>query len=250
MTDPYNFIETYIDTQFSVERWLEERRSIYGPIDNLDKVITVDDHLRLPGNINIIDFLYEMTHIFDKWMAYNNYTGEKIVLTPKYPDIIYPSDTVSGMVTADSPQAKQPPSITFEVERKEPESVNPPFGARKNWKFRTWGDVKGIDDKWYRIKMKRYESMVRFTIFARTIDECEKVRYIFDTFMTLCGSQFLKLGIEAMVFFDWGSHQSEISKTGLHSRVSRYWFRTQEFAIIGPFDTIVPRIFVGTGEIE
>jgi len=235
-------IRAYVNPNFSYDEWVTERNALYGP-EITDTMSLIPEYQRLPGNIHIIDFLYELRKVFDTWLRKNEYRGEKIVLTPKHPDIIYPSDVSDGRTTDASPQPKPGRSIVFEVEKRSPASVDPPFGERKNWGFYKVGEVKGDDGKYYHIRMRRYESLVRFTVYAPTVVEAERTRYLFDVFMISCLGEFLKLGVEKMVHFDWLiTGDNDMTRTGLSKKLTRYWFMTQEFAIIGPLGEIAPEI--------
>lgn len=235
-------IKTYINTLFSTEEWIAQRRALFA--QDVSTISLIPEYQRLPANIHIIEFLYALEPVFQKWLEQNNYSGEKVVLTQKHPDIIYSSDVESGgTITNDSPHKKIPRSIVFEVEQRSPLSTDPPFSGRKNWGFRTVGEVKGEDGYFYQIRVRRYESLVRFTVYAQTPYETERLRYMFDTFMSMCTGVFQKMGVEKMVYYDWPYEKTtDTTSSGMVRRITRYWFVTDEFFVIGPLAEITPEI--------
>jgi len=230
-------IVAYTNDVFNYAEYIAEREQYLGADIPADTMTTIPEHMRLPGNIHIFDFLLSLNGMLKNFLELNNYAGENILFSPAYPDIIYSNNEPTGDETSDSPHVAIPPLITYMVRKRAPGSYDPPFGSRKMWKYRIAGEVKGADGKHYQIRMRKWESLVKFTAAARSGGEAEKLCYMFEHFMDLCEGDFLKLGIEKMAGFGRAEEPDETLKNaGMHHRITLYWFMTQEFLTVGPLE--------------
>lgn len=233
---PYN-------PQFDLDEYLEYRKSLEG----YDKFIWTPksmDHMRLPGNINIFDLLIYIGMVLENWLSVIGYSGENILYSPAFPDIIY-STHVESNVATDSPHQKVPPVIAYEVVRREPASMskNPHGSASKQWKLRKCGDFKGPDGNIYQVRHRFWESSVEFTCVNRSGAESEALCIGFEQFMDMNEGKFLQAGLNKMAPLGRRPEpRVRLEQAGVHYRSTRFWFRTQEFQFSGP---IVPISDIG-----
>jgi hypothetical protein len=193
------------------------------------------DYQRLPGNINIFQFLMYVGQRLESYLGENRYSGEKIVYSPAFPDIIYSleSDRQGGV---SSPEAKIPPSISYLVRKRSPKSMDGvPFGVKKDYKWNFCGDFKGEDDKIYQVRFRRWESLVEFTAIWRSGAQADALCMVFEQFMDLNEGKFLEAGIARMLPFGRISEpEPRLSNAGVSYRKTLFYFETQEFQVAGP----------------
>lgn len=197
------------------------------------------DHLRLPGNINISQFLIYLGMLFERYLGERAYSGENIVYSPAFPDIIYTleSDRIGG---ADSPDVKIPPSISYLIRKRAPKSMDGvPFGVRKDYKWNSCGDFKGTDGKVYQVRFRRWENLVEFTSIWRSGAEAEALCGMFEQFMDLNEGKILEAGVARMLPFGRIKEQEpRLSNAGVSYRKTLFYFETQEFQVAGPTTVI------------
>lgn len=198
------------------------------------------DHLRLPGNIGIWDLLIYIGMCLEDWLPQVGYSGEKILYSPSYPDIIYSLHGSSGL-TQDSPHSKVQPIISYMVARREPDSqgTSPFAGRNKMWKFRNCGDYKAPDGKTYRVRYKSWENQVNFSCIHRSGTEAEALCVGFEQFIDLNEKKFMEAGMNKMATLGREPEPNlALRDSGVHYRETRIWFRTQEFQFAGPYANI------------
>lgn len=198
------------------------------------------DHMRLPAQIDIDSFLVYVGYRFAAFQTAKGYTGEKLLYSPSYPDIIYSNTGQASDVTASSPHTKIPMSVVYEVQRRAPASLDKRmFGPRKQWKARYCGEFQGEDGQIYSVKMRRWENLVEFKVLARSGGEADGLCNFFEHFMEESMPSFCQQGLDEMV--PVGRVQIpdvELSKAGIHYRRTVFWMRTQEFYLAGPVTSI------------
>lgn len=203
---------------------------------------TIDrpDHLRLPGQVDIIEFLIGVGFIFELWQRSIGYAGEKLVYSPKYPDIIYSYPGSSVDPTPASPHRKIPMGIAYGVKRRMPASVDGTmFGRRKNWKYRPAGEFQGADGRIYTIRIRQWENLIEFVAMARSGAEADSLVQFFENFLSLNEGAFLEMGIEKMAPVGrLEEADSVLDKAGVHYRKTLLWVRSQEFQFAGPITGI------------
>jgi len=198
------------------------------------------DHLRLPGQTSIWDLLIYVGKCLEEWLENVGYSGENILYSPAYPDIIY-SLHGSSTATQDSPHRKVQPIISYMVERREPDSQgkSPFSGKGKMWKFRNCGEYKSPTGETYRVRYKSWESQVNFSCIHRSGTEAEALCIGFEQFMDLNEKHFLEAGMNRMVAMGRSPEPNVVlQNAGVHYRETKFWFRTQEFQFAGPFANI------------
>lgn len=201
---------------------------------------TIMDHERLPGNIDIDEFLVYNGLRLSQWLEDIGYTGETPLYCPAFPDEILSSVSSGITTTNDSPHDKIPWTICYRVERKEPLSRRPPFGGDgKNWKFRICGYFQQADGKIYGVRMRRWETLVDFIIIHRSGLEANLFTRFFEQYMDMNESYFLQAGIAKTVPLGRpGDPEVRLEEGNVHYRKTRRWFETHEFQIYGPVDKI------------
>jgi len=199
------------------------------------------DHMRLPANIGIYEFLLYCALRFEQWLTEIGYHGENIMFCPAYPDIIYSIDQ-QGMniaVTQDSPYQRIPKMVTHSIRYRAPESTEQPFGKKKNWKFRICGEFMGEDGLVHQVKARRWENLVQFTLIARSGNEAEWLCLLLEEFMELNEGYFLAAGLQKIVPFSVIKEpEVTLDNAKLHYRKMLYWMRTEEFRVSGPVTLI------------
>ena len=197
------------------------------------------DHMRLPGNINVFQFLVYVGLRFQQYLGEHSYSGENIVYSPAFPDIIYTLESEQTGGT-DSPDVKIPPIISYIVRKRSPQSMDGvPFGVKKDYKFNNCGEFRGDDGKVYRVRFRRWESLVEFTSIWRSGAEAEALCIMFEQFMDLNEGKFLEAGIAKMLPFGRVKEpEPRLSDAGVHYRKTLFYFVTHEFQVSGPITTI------------
>lgn len=226
---------------FDLAGYMAYRRAKELEMSPLVWTLQSPDHMRLPGAIDITEFLICIGFIFERWLIAISYTGEKLLFSPKYPDIIYSyTGSVPADVTADSPHVKIPMSIAYGIRKRMPASVDSTmFGRRKNWKYRKAGEFRGSDGNVYSVRIRQWENLVEFVLMARSGAEADALCQFFENFMSLNEKAFLEAGVEKMVPVGRIEEtESTLRQANVHYRKTFFWFRTQEFQIAGPVTTI------------
>ena len=197
------------------------------------------DYQRLPGNINVFQFLLYIGLRLERYLGEHSYSGENIVYSPAFPDIIYTLES-SQKGGADSPEVKIPPSISYLVRKRSPKSMDGvPFGVRKDYKFNKCGEFRGEDGKVYQVRFRRWESLVEFTSIWRSGADAEALCIMFEQFMDLNEGKFLEAGIAKMLPFGRIKEpEPRLSDAGVSYRKTLYYFETHEFQVAGPITTI------------
>jgi hypothetical protein len=232
---------TYIpyNPQFDMDAYIDYRNKV-DAYRNFIWTADAMDYLRLPGNVGIWDLLIYVGMCLDDWLPQIGYSGENVLYSPSYPDIIYSLHGNSGS-TQDSPHMKVPPIISYRVVRREPDShgTSPFNGKNKMWKFRNCGDYTAPDGRIYRVRYKSWENKVNFSCVHRSGTEAEALCVGFEQFMDLNERKFMEAGMNKMATL--GREQEPnitLQAAGVHYRETQLWFRTQEFQFAGPFANI------------
>ena len=229
---PYN-------SSFNMDEYLAYRNRVEA-YRNFIWTSTTLDHMRLPANISIFDFLIYIGLVLEGYLPSVGYSGEKILYSPAYPDIIY-SLHGNSTPTQDSPHSKVPPIISYRVVRREPDSqgTSPFTGKNRMWKFRNCGEFKATDGNTYRTRYKSWENEIEFSCIHRSGTEAEALCIGFEQFMDLNEGKFLGAGLNKMATMGRTPEPNQTLKdAGVHYRDTRFWFRTQEFQFAGPFANI------------
>jgi hypothetical protein len=196
------------------------------------------DHQRLPGNIDIFEFMMYVGMRFEHWLEEIGYQGEMPLYAPAFPDYLMSKDTSTYSNEA-SPHHKVPWSIFYRSLRREPMSRKPPFGKEKNYGFKVCGYFQDTESNIYGVRMKWWENLVKFTIAARSGAQAEIFTRFFEQYMELNTRYFQEAGINKI--FCFGSNAEEdttLDNVGLHYRHLVYWIDTQCFQVHGPVTTI------------
>jgi hypothetical protein len=197
------------------------------------------DHIRLPGNIDITEFLIYMRYRFYKWLDEIKFNGEKPLFTPIGSDIVLSQEGYLIEQTVDSPHRKIPWFISYKVSKRYPMSTNPPFGSDKRLKYMHCGYFQEDDGTIYEMRLKEWENLVEFVIGARSYIEADAYTRLFEGFIISNIMKFQEAGVERVVQLSRLNETKEDSKNlGIHFRKLHYWIPTQEFHIRGPVDTI------------
>ena len=194
------------------------------------------DHMRLPGNISIFDVLVYTELLLDRWYPIVGYSGDKIVYSPAFPDIIYSSQT-DTVKTPDSPHPKVPPVIAYRIVRREPTgSGKYPFkGPKKQWKFRRAGTFKDSNNVVREVRSKFWENEVEFICIHRSGGEAEALCISLEDFIERNEAKYLEAGIVKMTLLGRKPEPLfSLEQAGTHYRATRVWFKTQEFQISIP----------------
>lgn len=200
------------------------------------------DFGRLPANISIFDFLLYQGEMFKAWLSDQGYVGEEIIFCPSFPDFQMSIETQTVGTTADSPHNKIPFTICYEISRHEPDSGGQyPFqGSKKDWKTNDIGEFRDPDTGLtFNMRMRQWETMVEYTCIARSGLEAEWLTKLFEDFCDDAEAKFLEAGVEKTV--PLGRFRREVTKldtAGANYRTTARWFRTEEFKIFGPLQTI------------
>lgn len=224
---------------FDLEAYYAYRSNIEA-YQNFIWTSTVLDHMRLPANSNIFDFLIYVGQLLEDWLPSVGYSGENILYSPAFPDIIY-SLHGSTSQTQDSPHKKVPPVISYKVVRREPDSQSvSPFGSRKKmWKFRNCGEFQADNGEIYRVRYRSWETAVEFSCVHRSGAEAEALCIGFEQFMDMNESKFQEAGLDKMAPLGRREEPDmKLEEAGVHYRSTRFWFRTQEFQFAGPISTM------------
>lgn len=198
------------------------------------------DHMRLPAQISVFDLLIYIGMVLEGYLPSIGYSGENILYSPAYPDIIY-SLHGNSTQTQDSPHEKVPPIISYRVDRREPDShgTSPFSGKNRMFKFRNCGDFRAPDGNTYRVRYKSWENEVVFSCIHRTGTEAEALCVGFEEFMDLNEGRFLGAGLNKMATLGRTPEPNQVlGNAGVHYRETRFWFRTQEFQFAGPIASI------------
>lgn len=198
------------------------------------------DHMRLPANIGIYEFLLYCGQRFQQWLVEIGYSGENIMFSPAYPDIIYSNDRAGiEPVSQDSPYVRIPKIIAHKIRYRAPASTDQPFGKRKNWKFRTCGEFRADDGTVHVIRSRQWENLVQFTLVARSGNEAEWLCLLLEEYMELNEYYFLAAGLQKIVPYSVIDEPDVmLDSAKLHYRKMLYWMRTEEFRVSGPVSVI------------
>jgi len=227
---------------FNYYEWAEYRQKAYGDA----KWIWGPDpgnipYQLLPGNMDIFDLLIYAGSVLETYLTRIHWAGENILYTPGFPDIIYTSFLAEGAapITADSPHIKIPYSISYQVRKRAPRSIDAPFGTRKNWKFRSCGEFQDTSGNVWQLRSRWWENLVEFTTIARSGKEAEILCLFFEHFMDLNEGSLLEAGLAKMVPFGrWREPIVRLDQANVHYRTTLFWFLTQEFKYAGPINRI------------
>lgn len=228
------------NNSFNIEEYLKfklERTDDTGLFIWSDEQI---DHMRLPGNISIFDVLVYTELLLEKWYPIVGYSGDNIMYSPAFPDIIYSSQTVSSK-TPDSPHPKVPPIIAYRIIRREPTgSGKYPFkGPKKMWKHRRAGFFRDENDVVREVRSKFWETEVEFICIHRSGGEAEALCVSFEDFIERNEGRYLEAGIVKMTLLGRKPEPIfSLDQVGIHYRAARVWFKTQEFQISIPITEI------------
>lgn len=235
-------VSSYIkeDREFDFEDFEKYKESIL----NRDIKVWSEEYMdygRLPGNIDIDEFLMFVGYRLDKWLDHLKYKGERPVYSPASGDVVLSQE--GGQLlnnTHASPHNKIPWSISYKIKRKSPLSRKPPFGRDKHFKYTYCGYYKSSqDEQIYEVRMKEWESLVEFTILARSNYEVQLFTRFFEAFMDLNLGHFQKAGLAAMIPMGRTDEpEAKLDNSGIHYRKTQYWMHTQEFYVSGPYTTI------------
>lgn len=155
----------------------------------------------------------------------------------------------SETTTGDSPHVKIPMFISARVKRREPASMggntkghNNKFfsGLGKEYSYRNMGHFADPSnpDRLYEKQIRRWESLVEFTIVGRSEIEKLWLTDLFERFLEDCEGVFLKLGLDktlpAGVLPEKNTDDTPLSKSGMHYERYYQWFRTQTTRVKGP----------------
>lgn len=178
---------------------------------------------------------------YEQYVSDNDFSAEKILYTPAYPDIILSNESGGTGITQDSPHSKVPPVISYKIRKSAPASTDRiPFGPNKEWKWREAGEF--FDEKKeevYRLRMRRWETLVEFSSVWRSGAEAETLCILFEQFMDLNERYFLEAGVEKVIPFGrTGEPDTRLDNAGVHYRKSLWYFRTQQFQYFGPVTRI------------
>lgn len=233
---PYN-------PNFDYTEWAQYRQEIYGDFAKwIWSIPDNQDYQRLPGNTNVFDLLLYIGKVFDEYLEQIGYTGENILYSPAYPDIIYTSRGIESYdenITNDSPHVKIPFNVSYSIIKRSPASVDAPFGRRKNWKFRQCGEFRDEDGNVWVLRTRWWENLVEFVNIARSGYEAEMLCLLFEHFMDLNEWRFLEAGLAKMAPFGRTREPAmKVENSGVHHRTTLFWFNTQEFQFAGPVTTI------------
>jgi hypothetical protein len=172
------------------------------------------DHVRLPGQIDIVELLIYIGMRFKAWLGEVGYTGEMPIYSASYPDNIYSIEgTETTAITNDSPQHKVPMIIAYAVRYRSPATMSEqPFHSRKKqWNFRMAGEFKTENGDVYIVKQRMLDNLVEFTIVARNGVEADWLVQLFETFMDLNQSYFMAAGLNKMAFYARTKEQDDIT---------------------------------------
>ena len=197
------------------------------------------DHLRLPANIDITEFLMYMKFRFYNWLKEWGYQGEKPNFGPAFDDNILSLTGASVGSSEDSPHMKIPWSIAYRVKRSLPFSQDPPFGKKKQWKYRHCGYFKDDAKNYYQIRMKEWENLIEFIIIGRSNLQADVLTRVFENFVNTNHGYFQKAGLAAIRPLG-RIHETEdkLENAGVHYRKTQFWAHTQTFYVSGPFAEI------------
>jgi len=227
-----------VSSTFDFAGYLAYRRSLL----DTPYIWTVEhpDHMRLPANIEISEFLIYVGMVFRSWMNQIGVAGEKPLYSPKYPDIIYSYTGRQQTATVDSPHTAVPPSVAYCVRKRAPASMGPQmFGPHKQWKYRNCGEFQGSDGNVYTVRLRRWENLVEFTVIGRSGGEADALVSFFERFMDLNERAFLEAGLEKIVPVGrLDEPDTRLDQAGVHYRKTLFWTRTEEFQYAGPVTTI------------
>jgi len=230
---------------FDYTEWAQYRQNIYGDFAKwIWRIPDNPDYQRLPGNTNIFDLLIYVGKVFDEYLLQIAYTGENILYSPAYPDIIYTSEGYTSPnneadISNDSPHIKIPYNVSYSITKRSPASVDAPFGRKKNWKFRQCGEFEDEEGQVWLLRTRWWENLVEFVSIARSGYEVELLCLLFEHFMDINEGKMLEAGVDKMVPFGRMKEPSiKIENSGVHHRTTLFWFRTQEFQFVGPVTTI------------
>lgn len=204
------------------------------------------DHLRLPANIDITEFLIYMKYRFYEWLREWGYKGEKPNFGPAYDDLILSRTGESVGTSEDSPHMKIPWSVAYKVKRSLPFSQDPPFGKKKQWKFKHCGYFKDDTNNFYQIRMKEWEHLIEFIIISRSNIQVDILTRVFENFANTNHGYFQGAGLAAMrplgrIY----ENEAKLDDAGVHYRKTQFWAHSQQFFVAGPF-TEITSIEVGT----
>lgn len=195
---------------------------------------TYDQKMEWASIYNDEYLLFQQNHL-----NANKYAEEKILFTPAYPDIIL---TMGSDIekSNDSPHKNIPPVITYMIRKRMPASSDKqPFGPNKLWGWKETGSFKTKSGDIYRVRFRRWESLVEFTTLWRSGMRAENLCILFEQFMEFNERLFLEAGIErTLPFGRSGEPDSKLSNSNIHYRKTLWYFKTQEFQFHGPIVTI------------
>ena len=199
------------------------------------------DHLRLPANVDVTEFLIYLKFRFYAWLEEIGYTGEQPEFAPAFSDTILSDSGTDVGTSGDSPHLKIPWSIAYRVKRKTPMSLDPPFGRRRTWKFRYMGYFRNPapDNGIYEIRMKEWESLVEFVVMARSNLQVDVLTRTFEDFMMTNQGYFQSAGLCRVIPLGRiDEKEQKLDDAGIHYRKSQFWMHTEEFFVAGPFTEI------------
>jgi len=236
------------DKESAMKEYVDYRNS------QLDFDITVFtsnnmDHLRLPANIDITEFLIYMKFRFLEWLKQIGYKGETPNFEPAFSDNLLSQTGTDIPITENSPHAKIPWSVAYKVRKRMPMSKTPPFGKDKYWKYRYCGYFKDETNQFYEVRMKEWEHLLEFTIVSRSNIQVDVLTRTFESFIMTNQGYFQTAGLAAIrPLGRTDESEQKLDDAGLHYRKTHFWVHTQEFFYAGPFteitdvnvDTILP----------
>jgi len=197
------------------------------------------DHLRLPANIDITEFLIYMKYRFLEWLKEIGYKGETPNFGPAFSDNMLSKTGEDIPLTEDSPHAKIPWSIAYKVKRRLPMSKNPPFSKDKHWKYMYCGYFKDTSDNFYEVRMKEWEHLIEFITISRSNLQVDILTRTFEAFIMTNMGYFQAAGLAAIrPLGRIEEAEPKLDDAGLHYRKSHFWAHSQEFFHAGPFTQI------------
>lgn len=226
------------DRSNAMKEYVEYRNS------TLDIDITVFssenmDHLRLPANIDITEFLIYMKFRFLEWLQEIGYRGETPNFAPAFSDDMLSMTGEDIPLTQDSPHAKIPWSVAYRVKRKMPFSKQPPFGKDKQWKYRYCGYFKDDSGLFYEMRMKEWEYLIEFIVISRSNIQVDVLTRVFENFVMVNHGYFQTAGLAAIrPLGRVDEPEQKLDDVGLHYRKTHFWAHTNEFFFAGPFNEI------------